>query len=79
MRWWFINMIFKRSHYLIVLLPTAILANPSDIDYFSALKLNILAYTNVNNFLLQCIIALLLVMIFGYAGKLLYERKINKE
>jgi hypothetical protein len=65
--------------YLIYLLPLSLFANTPVGDYLVSVKINMLALANDNNFLLQCIIALLLVMIFGYTAKLLYEKKINKE
>ena len=42
-------------------------------------KLNVMNLVEDNNYLLQSIIVLLVVMIFGYTGKLYYEKKIKKE
>lgn len=42
-------------------------------------KINVMNLVENNNYLLQSIIVLLVVMIFGYTGKLYYEKKIKKE
>ncbi len=42
-------------------------------------RLNVMNLIEDNNYLLHSIIVLLVVMIFGYTGKLYYERKIKKE
>jgi hypothetical protein len=77
------NRLLHKTAFLFIftsfLLPLGLLANLSENDELAAIELNIPAIAKDNNFLLQCIIALLLVMIFGYSAKLLYERKINRK
>jgi len=60
-------------------LPALSVATKTENDNFASISHHIASFTGNNEFLFQCIIAFLLVMIFSYAVKLLYERKINKE
>lgn len=48
-------------------------------DAMVSSKINVMNLVENNNYLLQSIIVLLVVMIFGYTGKLYYEKKIKKE
>jgi hypothetical protein len=79
MKYWFLKRLSPLFYILAFLLPTTLLAKLPEFDYMITVKLNLMIFAKDNNFLLQCIIALLLVMILGYNAKLLYETKINKE
>lgn len=79
MKDWFIKRLSPLFCILAFLLPTTLFAKVPEFDYLITVKLNLMAFAKDNNFLLQCIVALLLVMILGYSAKLLYEKKINKE
>ncbi len=61
-----------------LLLPNLKASLPIDDAVLNA-KLNVMNLVEDNNYLLQSIIVLLVVMIFGYTGKLYYEKKIKKE
>jgi hypothetical protein len=60
-------------------LPAVSVATNTETPYFASISHHIAAFTTNNEFLFQCIIAFLIVIIFSYAAKLLYERKFKKE
>jgi hypothetical protein len=64
---------------LMLVISKEIIADNSEIDNLTLVRFNIMAFSKSNEFLFQCIIVLLLVMIFGFAARLHYEKNINKE
>ena len=79
MKDWFIKRLSPLFCILAFLLPTTLFAKLPEFDYLISVKLNFMAISKDNDFLLQGIIVLFLVMILGYSARLLYEKKINKE
>jgi len=65
--------------FLSLIFPFHLSAKAFENDILTSFKFSFFSIAKDNTFLLQCIITLLLVMIFGYSAKLFYERKINKK
>jgi len=79
MKIWTKNIIVCFLLSLTSLLSPNLKASPPVDDAVLNAKLNVMNLVEDNNYLLQSIIVLLVVMIFGYTGKLYYEKKIKKE